>query len=59
MRNGLGGRYYKTRAQLERRIGQIVGVNITGLIDVTVTPRRPVDDDLAAQPGSDRHGRVV
>ncbi len=39
MRNGLGGRYYKTRAQLERRIGQILGVNITGLIDVTVTTR--------------------
>ena len=39
MRNGLGGRFYKTRAQLERRIGQIVGVNITGLIDVTVTTR--------------------
>ena len=39
MRNGLGGRYYKTQAQLERRIGQIVGVNITGLIDVTVTTR--------------------
>jgi hypothetical protein len=39
MRNGLGGRYYKTRGQVERRIGQIVGVNITGLIDVTVTTR--------------------
>jgi hypothetical protein len=37
MRNGLGGRYYKTQAQIERRIGQILGVNITGLIDVTVT----------------------
>jgi hypothetical protein len=37
MRNGLGGRYYKTQAQVERRIGQIIGVNITGLIDVTVT----------------------
>ena len=37
LRNGLGGRYYKTQAQVERRIGQIVGVNITGLIDVTVT----------------------
>ena len=36
---GLGGRYYKTRAQVERRIGQIVGVNITGLIDVTVATR--------------------
>jgi hypothetical protein len=37
MHNGLGGRYYKTREQVERRIGQIIGVNITGLIDVTVT----------------------
>jgi hypothetical protein len=37
MRNGLGGRYYKTREQVERRIGQILGVNITGLIDVTVS----------------------
>ena len=37
MHNGLGGRYYKTQAQVERRIGQILGVNITGLIDVTVT----------------------
>jgi Domain of unknown function (DUF4277)/Transposase DDE domain len=39
MRNGLGGRYYKTREQVQRRIGQIVGVNITGLIDVTVKTR--------------------
>jgi alkylhydroperoxidase family enzyme len=37
IRNGLGGRYYKTREQIERRIGQIIGSNITGLIDVTVT----------------------
>jgi hypothetical protein len=40
MHNGLGGRYYKTREQLERRIGQIIGVNITGLIDVTVGTRK-------------------
>jgi hypothetical protein len=39
LHNGLGGRYYKTREQVERRIGQIIGVNITGLIDVTVTTR--------------------
>jgi Domain of unknown function (DUF4277)/Transposase DDE domain len=39
MRNGLGGRYYKTQAQLERRIGQILAVNTTGLIDVTITTR--------------------
>ena len=37
MRNGLGGRYYNTREQIERRVGQIIGANITGLIDVTVT----------------------
>jgi hypothetical protein len=40
MHNGLGGRYYKTRQQVERRIGQIIGVNITGLIDVTVSTRK-------------------
>jgi hypothetical protein len=40
MRTGLDGRYYKTREQVERRIGQIIGVNITGLIDVTVGTRK-------------------
>jgi Domain of unknown function (DUF4277)/Transposase DDE domain len=40
MRNGLGGRYYKTRGQLERRIGQILTSNIAGLIDVKVTTRK-------------------
>ena len=40
MRNGVGGRYYKTQEQIERRIGQILGINITGLIDVTVTTTR-------------------
>jgi hypothetical protein len=40
MHNGLGGRYYKTREQVERRIGQILAVNITGLIDVTVSTRK-------------------
>jgi transposase len=44
MRNGLGGRYYKTREQIERRIGQIIGSNITGLIDVTVS----TDNDTLA-----------
>jgi hypothetical protein len=39
MRNGLGGRYYKTREQIDRRIAQILGLNITGLIDVSVTTR--------------------
>ena len=40
MRNGLGGRYYKTRRQVERRIGQILAANISGLIDVKVTTRK-------------------
>lgn len=40
MHNGLGGRYYKTREQIERRVGQILGVNIAGLIDVTVSTRK-------------------
>jgi Domain of unknown function (DUF4277)/Transposase DDE domain len=40
MRNGLGGRYYNTRERIERRVGQIIGTNITGLIDVTVSTRK-------------------
>jgi hypothetical protein len=39
IRNGLGGRYYKTRRQVERRIGQIIGANISGLIDAKVATR--------------------
>jgi uncharacterized protein DUF4277/DDE family transposase len=37
LRNGLGGRYYKTREQVQRRIGQVFSSNIIGLIDVTLT----------------------
>jgi len=40
VRNGLGGRYYKTREQVERRVGQIIGVNIAGLLDVVVSTRK-------------------
>jgi len=40
VRNGLGGRYYKTKIQVERRVGQIVGTNIRGLITVTVATRK-------------------
>lgn len=36
MHNGLGGRYYKTETQVQRRLGQIIGTNIQGLITVTV-----------------------
>ena len=36
VRRGLGGRHYKTTDQVQRRVGQIVGENIRGLITVTV-----------------------
>ena len=38
--NGLGGRYYKTKTQVERRVGQIITTNIQGLITVNVGPAR-------------------
>ena len=40
MRNGLGGRYYKTRRQVERRLGQILAAHLNGLIDAKVTTRK-------------------
>jgi Domain of unknown function (DUF4277)/Transposase DDE domain len=36
---GLGGRHYKTKAQIERRVGQIIAANIAGLINVKVATR--------------------
>ncbi len=36
VKNGLGGRYYKTTEQIQRRVGQIIAPNIQGLITVTV-----------------------
>ena len=39
VRNGLGGRYYKTRRQVERRIGVILAANIAGLIDAKISTR--------------------
>jgi transposase len=36
VRNGLGGRYYKSVEQVQRRVGQIIGPNIHGLISVDV-----------------------
>jgi hypothetical protein len=40
VRNGLGGRYYKTRRQVERRIGAILAANVSGLIDAKVSTRK-------------------
>jgi transposase len=36
VKRGLGGRHYKTTTQIQRRVGQIVGKNIRGLITVEV-----------------------
>jgi transposase len=39
IKNGLGGRYYKTTTQVERRVGQIIATNIHGLITVEIGTR--------------------
>jgi hypothetical protein len=39
VQRGLGGRYYKTTAQVERRVAQIVGANIAELISAKVATR--------------------
>lgn len=39
VQRGLGGRHYKTKTQVQRRVGQIIGANIAGLITVTVGSR--------------------
>jgi hypothetical protein len=35
VRNGLGGRYYKTQKDVDNKVAQIIGKNITGLLQVT------------------------
>jgi hypothetical protein len=40
VKRGLGGRYYKTKTQVQRRVGQIIGTNIAGLLCVKVATRR-------------------
>ena len=39
VQNGLGGRYYKTRKQVEKRVAQIIATNIEGLISTTTATR--------------------
>jgi hypothetical protein len=39
VKNGLGGRYYKTRKQVEKRVAKIIGTNIEGLITTTTATR--------------------
>ena len=39
VKNGLGGRYYKTRKQLDKRVARIIGPNIEGLITATTATR--------------------
>jgi hypothetical protein len=40
IRNGLGGRYYKTRKQVDARVATIIGPKIANLITVTTGPAR-------------------
>src|SRR6516225_5478661 len=49
VRNGLGGRYYKTLIQIERRVGQIITTNIQGLITVTVSEDHPAKPTISWQ----------
>lgn len=35
VRNGLGGRYYKTRKDVDARVARLVGDNIAGLLSIT------------------------
>jgi hypothetical protein len=39
VRNGLGGRYYKTRRQADARVAQILTANVTGLLTVRTGTR--------------------
>src|ERR1700733_1903269 len=39
VKNGLGGRYYKTRTQVDTRVARIIGPNIEGLISTTTATR--------------------
>jgi hypothetical protein len=39
VKNGLGGRYYKTRKQVDARIARIIATNIDGLISTTTATR--------------------
>jgi hypothetical protein len=40
VRNGLGGRYYKTKKQVDTRVAKIIGSNIEGLLTVITGPAR-------------------
>ena len=40
IRNGLGGRYYKTKKQVDTRVAQIIGPKIADLITVSTGPAR-------------------
>jgi Domain of unknown function (DUF4277)/Transposase DDE domain len=39
VKNGLGGRYYKTRKQVDARVARIIAPNIDGLISTTTATR--------------------
>ena len=59
VRNGLGGRYYKTLIQIERRVGQIITTNIQGLITVTVSEDHPAKPTISWQRDHDAIARAT
>lgn len=59
IRNGLGGRYYKTKKQVDTKVAQILTRNVAGLITVTTATRagKPViawrrDEDAITAAGA-------
>ncbi len=49
IRNGLGGRYYKTRKQVDDRVAKLLGANIADLITITTGPTRDGKPSIAWQ----------
>ncbi|MGH8896789.1 MAG: hypothetical protein ACRDZ4_07140 [Egibacteraceae bacterium] len=43
VRNGLGGRYYKTKKQVDDRVARILGKHVAGLLSVTTGETRPAN----------------
>ena len=59
IRNGLGGRYYKTRKQVDARVATIVGARIADLISVTTAVAAKGTPTIAWQRNPRRHHRRV
>jgi hypothetical protein len=47
VKNGLGGRYYNTRQQVDARVARIIAPNIDGLITTTTATRNAIPRSLS------------